>query len=102
MSSRRHRERRRKSRRHRRLRHFAALAALMLIGGLYLLAAQGSRTAAFPDEPGTPRVEVDREAIDLGDVPVGKWVTASFTITNSGDGRLRFRNAPWVKAVAGC
>jgi hypothetical protein len=91
-----------KRRRRSRLPRFAAFAALVLVGGLYLLAAQRSETETFVDEPGMPRLEVDREAIDLGDVPVGEWATASFTITNAGDGRLRFRNAPWVKAVAGC
>lgn len=102
MSARKRAEHRRRGRRRSRLPRFAAAAALALVGGLYLLYAQRPEEELFVDEPGTPRLEVDRDAIDLGDVPVGKWASAAFTITNSGDGRLRFRNAPWVKAVAGC
>ncbi len=51
---------------------------------------------------GDPRLVVDRGVIDLGDVPVGKWATATFTLRNAGSAPLRFIDAPWVKAVAGC
>lgn len=51
---------------------------------------------------GDPRLVVDRGVIDLGDVPVGRWASATFTLRNAGDAPLRFSDAPWVKAVAGC
>ncbi len=98
--------RRRRRRNRRRSAHrawFAAITAAVLLAlGLFALSRDRADAEVFVDEPGTPRLEVDRKIIDLGDVPPGQWVTASFTITNAGDGRLRFVSAPWVKAVAGC
>ena len=54
------------------------------------------------DAAGAPRLVADRGTIDLGNVPVGTWASATFNVRNAGDAPLRFIDAPWVKAVAGC
>ncbi len=77
-------------------------AALASMSATVLACAEGTKTHTSSTERGTPQLEVDRDLIDLGDVPVAQWVTASFTLRNAGDGALRFLDAPWVKAVAGC
>ncbi len=51
---------------------------------------------------GTSKLEVSPVTIDLGTVPVGQWANATFLLRNAGDAPLRFTDAPWVKAVAGC
>lgn len=49
-----------------------------------------------------PVLQVDRDRIDVGEVPVGAWVEARFALTNAGDRRLQLSRAPYVEAVAGC
>jgi hypothetical protein len=51
---------------------------------------------------GTPQVAVDRESINLGDVPVGQTVSAAFTITNTGSEPLRLTEPPYIEVKEGC
>lgn len=59
-------------------------------------------TGAREGEGGTPQLVADREMVDFGDVPLGKTVTASFTLTNTGTGTVRFKEAPYIEVAAGC
>ena len=51
---------------------------------------------------GTPRLVVDRTTIDLGDVSYERFVDATFTLTNVGDGVLAIARQPVVAATQGC
>jgi hypothetical protein len=75
-----------------------------LLGAVALwVASQGEvRPSTVAAEVGTPELRVDRETIDFGRVAMGQWVEATFTLTNTGDGSLRFHDEPWVEIAAGC
>ena len=51
---------------------------------------------------GTPRLVVDRTTIDLGDVAYERFVDATFTLTNEGDGVLALAGRPTVAVTQGC
>lgn len=51
---------------------------------------------------GSPRLEVDKDRIDFGDVPLGKTVKASFKLTNAGDEPLTISAPPVAEVVEGC
>jgi hypothetical protein len=45
---------------------------------------------------------VDKVKVDLGDLPVDRVVSASFTLTNTGDRLLKFTRVPFIQVVDGC
>lgn len=51
---------------------------------------------------GTPRLAVDRTAVDLGDRRFDTPARVDFLLTNAGDGSLRLREVPRVRVAAGC
>jgi hypothetical protein len=51
---------------------------------------------------GVPRLAVDHETIDLGQLPFSAPARATFTLTNTGTGSLRIVEAPRVKVLQGC
>jgi hypothetical protein len=76
----------------------------IILGGVAVGVRTGSRGAGPPatDGPGYPRLQVDRDRVDLGRVPLGEWVEAHFLLTNAGDARWQLTAEPYVRAVAGC
>jgi hypothetical protein len=82
------------------------LPILVALGGFMLL---GAAFLAFRDKPGaaievngSPSLKVDKEKVDLGDVPLNQPVKVSFQLTNVGDGTLQFTKDPYVEVVEGC
>jgi hypothetical protein len=49
-----------------------------------------------------PRLVLDREVVDLGDLPYGAPARVVFTLTNAGPGTLKLAGVPTVEAVKGC
>ncbi len=81
---------------------------LIIVAGVALLVLAGTGSGHTPASAGKPQVsggpalQVDREKIDLGDVPLGQTVNAQFEITNVGDQPLRFTQKPYIQVAAGC
>ena len=82
-----------------------ALGGVLLVGSaLFALAGfnRPAQTGVPIEVAGAPNLEVDRELVDLGDVPLDKIVSVSFQLTNTGDEILRFSQAPYVEVREGC
>lgn len=77
------------------------LAGALVLGTAALLAWRGSPLASTTTG-GAPRLKVDKEKVDLGDVRLGQTVSVAFELTNTGGAPLRFREAPYVEVVEGC
>jgi hypothetical protein len=81
---------------------YVGVAALVLIiVGVMLLWRQPARTGG-PAQASGPRLAVDQEKIDFGQVPVEKMVKATFQVKNIGDAPLQILNQPQVRVVQGC
>ena len=55
-----------------------------------------------PEVSDAPRLKVDRESIDLGDIKLGNTTEVAFVLTNAGDQPLRLSEAPYIEVVEGC
>jgi len=83
-------------------------AAPMVVGLVLVLLALwglnpgGIFTRRNVEVAGKPQLKADKELIDMGNVKLGKMVSASFQVTNVGDQTLEFTKKPYVEAVEGC
>ena len=70
-------------------------------GGLLLLAAIlfANRSG---DGGGTPALSVDQQKIDYGYVRYGETRSFAVKVTNTGDGKLRFKEQPYIEVLEGC
>ncbi len=83
---------------------------LLVVGGMVLLLGllwawgRGRETAdsTETDTPGQPVLEVDQSFIDYGEVKFGTPLSFRFTVTNKGNGTLRFQEEPYIEVVEGC
>ncbi len=83
------------------------IVPFMLVGLLAVLGAGMliySSSQASSDIAGAkgPRLQLDREQIDLGDQHFGTTVRASFRVTNVGDGTLKLDLPKVATVVQGC
>jgi hypothetical protein len=75
---------------------------LVLLGGGLLLLAGILFANRNGDGGGTPALSVDQNKIDYGYVKFGENRQFTFTVTNNGDGNLRFKEKPYVEVLEGC
>ncbi len=76
---------------------------ILSMGGLLLLAV--AALIFFQNNDfggGTPRLTVDQQFFDFGDVKNYTEKSFTITVTNTGDGILRFSEDPFVQVVEGC
>jgi hypothetical protein len=79
---------------------------LIIVAGVVLivvaLIGSGQVSTTLPQASGKPVLQVDKEKVDLGDVPLGQTVSVSFELTNTGDQPLQFTKKPYIEVAAGC
>ena len=84
---------------------------ILVLGGVALLgliafAIWQSNTSSAPKVPlevqGSPKLKIDKQKVNLGDVPLGQTVEVTFNLANVGDQQLRFTEAPYIELVEGC
>ena len=76
----------------------AVIGGVLVVGMAALWAVSGGPSAWG----GKPRLVVDREVVDLGDLPFKSPARVVFTLTNRGEGTLRLAGVPRVEAIKGC
>jgi hypothetical protein len=86
---------------------FPAWLLLIIGAGVVLIAvalisSRQATTPATPQVSGGPALQVDKEKVDLGDIPLGQTVNVSFELTNIGDQPLQFTKQPYIEVAAGC
>jgi flagellar basal body-associated protein FliL len=82
---------------------FSLAGATMLVLSLFLALKNPTPAAGSQDSSnGTPVLQVDKQQVDLGDVPLGTYVEASFQLTNTGTQTLKFTGKPYIEVVEGC
>lgn len=78
---------------------------ILMFGGALLLAAGiifGLQRIGGNSGGGTPALAVDQEVIEYGDVKFNTNLTFEIKVTNTGDGTLKFREAPYIEVREGC
>jgi len=73
----------------------SAVLVVGIVGGWWISGGPGALGK-------TPRLIVDREVVDLGDLPFNTPARVVFTLTNAGEGTLKLAGVPRVEAVKGC
>jgi hypothetical protein len=80
----------------------AAGLLVLLVGLALALRSPGQSSTSAPLVSGQPKLVVDQERVDFGEVPINKKVKATFKLTNVGDQPLRITGQPQVRVVEGC
>ena len=80
------------------------LIALIVAGVLLVAVAFLFALGVFggADGGGMPKLSVDQQKIDYGDVHLGESKSFAIKITNTGDGLLRFKEQPYIEVLEGC
>jgi hypothetical protein len=68
---------------------------LLVVAAVLLLSRRG-------DGGGTAQIIVDQQKIDYGYVKFGETRAFEISVTNAGDGALRFKKKPYIEILEGC
>jgi hypothetical protein len=74
----------------------------ILAGGILLAILTVFGLLQARDSEGVPAIQVSQERIEYGDVPNNIPLSFEITVTNVGNGTLRFRQPPYIEIVEGC
>jgi len=81
----------------------------LVLGGLGLLLVAGwailngnAQPKADIEVKGAPRLKVEKDIIDLGNLKLGNQIRDDIHVTNIGDLPLRFAEAPYIEVKEGC
>jgi hypothetical protein len=74
---------------------------LVLLAGWAILNANPQPKAAV-EVKGAPRLKVEKDVIDHGDIKLGNPIKDDIRVTNVGDQSLRFSAAPYIEVKEGC
>ncbi len=80
------------------------ISGLALVGAavIVLLSSSGNKKADI-EVTGAPRLKVEQEVYDFGDVKLGGMpIRTVVKVTNVGDQPLRFKDAPYIEVLEGC
>jgi hypothetical protein len=70
-----------------------ACGILIVLAALLLVRQSGG---------GSPRILVDQQRIDYGEVRIGESRAFKIKVTNSGTGVLQFNEKPYIEILEGC
>ena len=74
---------------------------LVLIAG-WAIWGSNAQGNANVEVKGEPRLKVEKDAIDRGDIKLGTPIRDDIRVTNVGDQPLRFTEAPYIEVKEGC
>ncbi len=90
----------------RQLALYLTASAIIVAVGLAMLALFGDAGGTSPkvaiEVRDAPRLKVDREIVDIGQVRLGNDAFVAFTVSNAGDRPLQFTSPPYVQLLEGC
>lgn len=72
------------------------------LGAIVLVAFGAGAFWWFWEAQDRPRLVLDREVVDLGNLPFEAPARAAFTLTNAGEASLRLDGVPRVQVLKGC
>jgi len=76
--------------------------ALVVVAVVVLLSSGGNKKADI-EVTGSPKLKVEQEVYDYGDVKLGGVpIRTVVKVTNVGDQPLRFNEAPYIEVLEGC
>ncbi len=74
-----------------------ALGGVLLLIAAFFFASRGGDSGG-----GTASIRVDQQKIDYGYVKFGETKSFAIQVTNTGNGRLRFKEKPYIEVLKGC